>query len=744
MRSITVGLVGNPNSGKTTLFNTLTGAKQKVGNWPGVTVEKKSGQFIHEQTPVEVIDLPGTYSFVSACKTSFDERIACEYILKKTADVIVNVVDASNLERNLYLTAQLAEMGVPVIIALNMMDLASQSGWVIDYKLLAKKLGCAVVPIVAHKGEGIIDLKSAIIQQKAQPIKAKLNYGQILQQGLEQLEQQLTDRFTALRLLEHDCGISPALCRQAKPIVESVQQACEDDTDILIADARYQFVHNLVQDVCVKNHKQPKGFTAKLDRVVLNRFLGIPIFFAVMYFMFLFAINVGGAFQDFFDISTDTIFVKGLAQGLHALGSPTWFTAIIASGLGKGLNTTLTFIPVIGGMYLVLAFLEASGYMARAAFVMDRVMRALGLPGKSFVPLIVGFGCNVPSIMAARTLENQRDRILTILMAPFMSCSARLAIFAVFAAAFFPVGGQNVVFALYLIGIAMAILTGFVLRKTLLRGVSAPFILELPPYRLPTFRALMMDTWSRLKRFLLRAGKLIVPICVLIGALNAFTVTGHLSLADANQNSLLAGIGKFMTPIFEPMGISQNNWPATVGLLTGFLAKEVVVATLNTLYTQVGHLAHPTYVSFHFWAGMKAALMSIPNNLSMLPSALGNPILASAPDHTVNHGVYGIMYKHFGSQAAAFAYLLFVLLYVPCISAVAAVSKELNRRWAAFSVAWSLGMAYALSVIFYQLATLSWHPVSSLSWVISLLLMTGAMTFVLARVNLSQCEVAAS
>ncbi len=359
--------------------------------------------------------------------------------------------------------------------------------------------------------------------------------------------------------------------------------------------------------------------------------------------------------------------------------------------------------------------------MARAAFVMDRFMRAMGLPGKSFVPMIIGFGCNVPAIMATRTLDNRRDRVLTTMMSPFMSCSARLAIFAVFAAAFFPVGGQNVVFALYIIGILTAVLTGLILRKTLLHGEPTPFIMELPPYHLPTSRALLMQTWSRLNRFLIRAGRLIVPICILIGALNALTISGTLTSGDASQHSLLSMLGRFITPLFAPMGLHNDNWPATVGLITGTLAKEVVIATLNTLYMQVGHLAHTGTSDFNFWGGLSNALMSIPHNLMALPSALGNPILASAPDHSVNPGVYGIMYQRFNGQVGAFAYLLFVLLYVPCISTTAVMLRELNRRWTLFSVVWSFGLAYGIAVLFYQIATFHHHPQSSLLWVIGII-----------------------
>lgn len=747
MTSLTIGLVGNPNCGKTTVFNALTGSQQKVANWAGVTVEKKVGEFTQGDSLVTVVDLPGTYSLVTvSAEHSLDERIACDYILSQEADVFINIVDASNLERNLYLTQQLLEMQVPVIIALNMMDVARHRHLQIDVKQLQKQIGCPVVAIEANRGKGIEQLRQAICQTDRHQAQdyLSLSLPSALAQATQQLQQAIRDTMPeyanqaaclSLRLLEDDQYAWSLMTKDIQHYVKTLQatlaERLSEDADILIADARYGRVHQISQCSTLKTSKTGKGFTAILDKLFLNRVLGIPIFLGVMYLMFLFAINIGGAFQDFFDIGTNTIFVEGVAHLLMYLHAPAWVIAIVASGAGKGINTVVTFLPVIGGMFLFLSFLEGSGYMARAAFVMDRFMRAMGLPGKSFVPLIVGFGCNVPAIMATRTLDNRRDRVLTTMMSPFMSCSARLAIFAVFTAAFFPVGGQNVVFALYMIGILMAVFTGLILRKTVLQGEPTPFIMELPPYHMPTLRALLMQTWSRLKRFLIRAGRLIVPVCILIGALNALTLSGTINMGDANQHSLLSAFGRLLTPIFAPMGLHADNWPATVGLITGTLAKEVVVATLNTLYTQVGHLGQASGGDFSFWGGLYNAVMTIPHNLMELPSALGNPILASAPDHSVNAGVYGEMYQRFNGQAGAFAYLLFVLLYVPCVSTAAVMLRELNRRWTIFSVVWSFALAYGVAVVFYQAATFYQHPNSSLAWLIGIVGVFLATVFVM-------------
>ncbi len=737
MKTMTIGLVGNPNCGKTTLFNGLTGAKQRVGNWPGVTVERKSGFFAQDDVAVEVVDLPGTYSLVMASETaSIDEKIACEYILSGSPDVIVNVLDASNLERHLYLTLQLLEMQVPMIVVLNMMDVARGQNKKILVKELAEKLGCPVVPIEAHKSKGLKELQRVVIecrvdkgaqrrvhQRSVDTLRFVHPTIQLLAVDLKlHLPEDYQHRATwlAMRLLEDDVFAKRIVTTDVSVIVASYQQQIRqelsEDADILIADARYQTIQKLMTTCVNQTNLKTKNWTARIDNIVLNRVLGIPIFLAVMYVMFLFAINVGGAFQDFFDIGSDTLFVQGLGKMLLHLGVPNWLTALLANGVGKGINTTVTFIPVIGAMFLFLALLEDSGYMARAAFVVDRGMRALGLPGKSFVPMIVGFGCNVPAVMATRTLENKRDRILTVMMSPFMSCGARLAIYAVFTAAFFPVGGQNVVFALYIIGIAAAMLTGLLLRKTMLKGDPAPLVMELPAYHVPHLKTIFLHAWQRLRNFLFRAGKLIVPICVLVGMLSALHTDGTLSASEGDANSLLSAVGRFFTPLFAPMGIHQDNWPATVGLVTGVLAKEVVIGTLNALYTQVGHLASLPAAGFSVLGGLHDALMSIPQNLSQLGHSLGNPVLAEAPVHTLSQRVYGVMYQRFDGQVGAIAYLLFVLLYFPCVSTTAAMVRELNRGWAVFSILWTTSVAYSVAVFFYQAATFAQHPFASLGW----------------------------
>lgn len=716
-------LAGNPNSGKTTLFNALTGDHQRVGNWPGVTVEKKTGVFQSGQRQIQLTDLPGIYSLSSATDTSIDEKIAAQAIVDSSADLIINVVDACHLERHLYLTSQLLETGKPLILVLNMMDIAEQRGIRIDAAALSQQLQCPVVALQAHKKLGLSVLLHTLLTTPSPAAPLVFDFPTALKTSLATLQNHLMKTaslssqeasFHALRRMESG---------------EDGQQDC----DIILADARYRKIHQLVSLVQKKNIDASEHFTARLDRIVLHRYLALPLFFGVMYLMFLFAINVGGAFQDFFDISTDTIFVKGSAWLLTQIHSPQWLIALIANGVGKGINTTLTFIPVIASMFFFLALLETSGYMARAAFVVDKAMRVLGLPGKSFVPMIVGFGCNVPAIMAARTLDSERDRLLTVLMSPFMSCSARLAIYAVFVAAFFPTGGQNVVFALYLTGILMAVLTGFLLRKTALTGQASPLILELPAYHRPTLRRLLKETTQRLRMFITRASRMIIPVCIILGGLNALTISGGFSSGEADTQSVLSLAGQWLTPLFSPMGLHQDNWPATVGLLTGTLAKEVVVGTLNSLYAQMGHLGQLHSAGFDFLGLLQSAVLSVPKNLAALGGALWNPITASAPAGEVSQSVYGIMVSRFDGQAGAFAYLLFILLYIPCVSTMAAIRQEANRRLMWFSIVWSFLVAYAAAVLFYQWATFLEHPPQTIVWSVMVAAAVAGFIFCLSR-----------
>ncbi|HGN9277029.1 TPA: Fe(2+) transporter permease subunit FeoB, partial [Providencia stuartii] len=603
MKPLTIGLIGNPNAGKTTLFNQLTGSRQRVGNWAGVTVERKVGRFNTVEHHIELVDLPGTYSLTTISEqTSLDEQIACYFILSGEADMLINVVDASNLERNLYLTLQLVELGVPCIIALNMLDIAQSQHIEIDVEKLQQQLGCPVIPLVSTRATGIDKLKQAIDKHPQNNMTALVEYPAALLQEVDSLSEQISAqqfsqqqrRWLALQILEGDI-----YSRQRANITEAQLQVTQqhlkaslnEEPELLIADARYQSIAAICEKSINNSAAEPNKLTQSLDRLILNRWLGVPIFLFVMYLMFVLAINIGGALQPFFEGASEAIFIHGIQWVGAYFSFPDWLTVFLAQGIGGGINTVLPLVPQIGMMYLFLSVLEDSGYMARAAFVMDRLMQALGLPGKSFVPLIVGFGCNVPAIMGARTLDAPRERLITVLMAPFMSCGARLAIFAVFASAFFGKSGASIVFSLYILGIVVAILTGLLLKHTLMRGEASPFVMELPVYHVPHLKTLLIQTWQRLKGFVIRAGKVIVVASMFIGALNSFSLSGK--PVDNINDSALASVSKVITPVLQPIGVHTDNWQATVGLITGAMAKEVVVGTLNTLYTAENITAEP-------------------------------------------------------------------------------------------------------------------------------------------------------
>ena len=761
-----IGLIGNPNCGKTTLFNALTGAHQQVGNWPGVTVERKAGHYLQNGKKVEVVDLPGLYSLDTLDDSvSLDEQVARDYVLSGEANVIVNIIDASNLERNLFLTTQLLEMNVPVVIALNMLDTAEDRGIAIDADKLQTQMGCPVFKIVASRNQGVGELKDFLANQAAFA-KPTINadYPSDIKQALyaitpliEPLIQarQFHPAWAALKVLEGDFYVSRMLnepqTEAITKIRENVETRLGDDIDIVIADARYGLISKLVGQVLKRKYQASRTLSDKLDQIVLNRGLGIPIFLFMMYLMFMFTINIGGIFNDFFGDFVGVFLISGLGHLLESVGSPEWLKVILANGFGGGVQTVATFVPIVGCLFIFLSILEDSGYMTRAAFVMDRFMRFIGLPGKSFVPLIVGFGCNVPAVMATRTLESERDRKMTMGMSSFMSCGARLPIYALFVSVFFVDGGQTLVFLLYLIGIVAAILTGLVLRHTLLPGKGMPFIMELPPYHFPTIKGILRHTWDRLKAFVLRASMVIVPMVMVLNILNSTGIDGTFGHEDTRE-SVLSTIGKTIAPAFKPMGLTEENWPAAVGIFTGLLAKEAVVGTLNALYTQAGASAveeggtsdeggedgKTEEAGYSFWAELTSSFNSIPEKLSGLKDTILDPFGLAAldeKDESITSTTYLTMKTMFPSTAAAFAYLLLVLLYFPCVAVVGAIARESSVRWAAFVALWSTGLAYCVSTLFYQFATFSEHPVYSASWMIGILVFGVTVFFIMRQIG---------
>ena len=734
-----IALVGNPNSGKTTLFNALTGARQKVGNWPGVTVEKKQGSYVHAQRSVTVVDLPGIYSLATPDHAPLDETVARRFILSREAKLLINIVDASNLERNFYLTAQLAEMGLPMIVVLNMMDAARDDGLTIAVERLHASLGAPVVPLVARRSEGVDALRAAIARALDDGVRAcaRPSFPAAFEAALRQLRplveeaaaaRSLDPRFLATRLVEGDVAFTAAAAPETRSLAESARQSLLEETGedagMLAADARFGFAHELVRQAVTHDRRMSATLTDRVDHVVLNRWAGLPIFLAVLYVVFLVSINGAGVFIDFFDQLAGALFVDGPAQLLAGLGLPA-VAAMLLRAVGAGLQTVATFIPVVGLLFVCLTVLEDSGYMARAAFIMDRSMRTLGLPGKAFLPLILGFGCTVPAVMATRTLETRDDRLLATAMAPFMSCGARLPVYALFAAAFFTSGGQNVVFGLYLLGVTVAVLTGLALKSTLLRREPVSFIMELPHYHLPTLKGLGIGVWERMRGFIIDAGKIIVIVVAVLNVFNTIGTDGSLG-NEANGKSLLATVSKTLTPVMAPMGISEDNWPATVGLFTGIFAKEAVVGTLDTLYSALSGQTEASAETYSFPAAVARALATIPENAKSLARAVLDPLglsalsAADAEAQGVKKATFAAMQDRFDGKTGALAYLIFILLYVPCSAAMSAIQRETGSRWALFVVAWSMGLAYGAAVVVYQAATFAAHPAASLAWLLAI------------------------
>ena len=672
-----IALIGNPNCGKTTLFNILTGSRQKVGNWPGVTVEKKFGPAeIHTQQ-YEIVDLPGIYSLEQEYK-GVDEQIAFDYLHNEKIDLIINIIDATNLERSLVLTQQLLEKQIPIIVALNMLDVAEQQGIAISPEALQSNLGLPVVKLIASRRHGIEELNDAIAQNSETPEKP-----------------------TALG--DEDAA-------DADPILRRYHQS--------------RRLVNGVVEVVPGQH----SLSERLDNIVLNRWLGVPIFLLMIYLMFTVAVNVGAVFIDFFDILFAAVLVDGTTWLLEQISAPAVITTLLAQGVGGGITLVATFIPVIGFLYLCLSVLEDSGYMARAAFVIDRLMSGIGLPGNAFVPLIVGFGCNVPSVMATRTLGRDSDRLMTIAMAPFMSCGARLTVYALFAAAFFQSNGQNIVFGLYLLGIALAIFTGWVFRRQLFTGEITPSFQEMPAYHVPVVRNILLTTWFRLKGFIFRAGKTIVVVVIALSFLNSIGTDGSFGNEDSEE-SVLSAIGKTITPAFSPLGIQEDNWPATVGLFTGMFAKEAIVGTLDALYTESEEEVSegaPDLV-----AAASEAIGTIGTELVALGGALADPlgisigdvsdVEAVAEEQEVQSSTLTNMAALFVSPFAAFCYLVFILLYAPCVAVLGAVSKEAGLHWTLLVFSWSTGLAYITATVIYQIGTFSSNPLFSAIWIAAML-----------------------
>jgi ferrous iron transport protein B len=668
---LVVALAGNPNSGKTTVFNNLTGSRQHVGNWPGVTVEKKEGQFVFEGKVIRVIDLPGTYSLGAY---SEDEAVARDYILFERPDVVINVVDATNLERNLYLTTHLLEMGANVVIALNMFDELKTREVDIDVPRLSKLLGMPVVPTVATRNKGMKELVAQALQAAKDGVKEplKINYGKEMETELAAMEQEissnpglpdnLSPRWLTVKLLEGDEGVLkwlnkyPSLERllaRRDEVVNQLEGVIGEDIESFVADRRYGFIGGLAKEVVTRRQTAEERLSTsdKIDRVITNRYLGIPLFLLAMWVVFQFTFTVGdpliGWIEDFFEF-------LGGATGpwLEGLGVSSLISSLVVDGIIAGVGSVLVFFPNIFLLFFAISLLEDSGYMARAAYIMDRFMHTLGLHGKSFIPLLIGFGCNVPAIMATRTLENKRDRMITILINPLMSCTARLPVYILFTAAFFSAHQGLVVFSLYILGLVLAVLMGMLFKRFLFKGETSHFVMELPPYRVPTLKGTLIHMWERGSIFIRKAGTIIFATVVLIWVLSSLPW----GVEYASQESILGHIGSFVAPIFTPAGF--GNWEAAVALIFGILAKEVVVGTLGVIYSMEG--AGLTSVIAQYWTPL-----------------------------------------------SAYAFMVMTLIYIPCIAVIGVIKRETNSwGWTGFAVGYSLVLGWLMAVLIYQVGML--------------------------------------
>ena len=665
-RTMKVALAGNPNCGKTTLFNALTGSNQYVGNWPGVTVEKKECTAHLGDRAITVVDLPGIYSL---SPYSMEEIVARDFIIGEGPDAVIDIVDATNLERNLYLTVQLLELERPLVMALNFMDEVKARGDQIDVERLSKELGVPVVPITAKTGEGLDELLQVAHRQMHlgvtyEPDDLYDDFTHDIHHRMGELihdyayAANLPAHWASIKLLEGDGIVAKALNLPADVqnkldviIAEYEASSALGDRETLVADSRYRYIERVVRASVVKG-KGSEGptLTEKIDRIVTGKYTALPLFLCAMLVMFVITFGPFGSWlQDGVSALID-LFSGWLEGALSAAGAPDVLISLACDGIISGVGGVLSFLPQIALLFFFLSFLEDSGYMSRAAFIMDRLLRRFGLSGKAFIPMLMGFGCSVPAIMGARTMENEKDRRMTILLIPFMSCSAKLPVYGLLSAAFFGPWAGLVVFGLYVIGMAVGILSGILFKHTLFSGEPAPFVLELPPYRFPSMENIATHVWQKVKGFLLKAGTLILAMSIVLWLLQSFDFSLH--MVDDAANSMLGTLGALIAPVFAPLGF--GFWQAAVALLTGFIAKEMVVSSLSMFY-----------------------------GFSL--TAAGTAVAAAMTGFT---------------PLSAFSMLVFILLYVPCVAATSTMAKELgSAKWTAFSVCWQIGVAYVVSLL---------------------------------------------
>lgn len=667
-------LIGNPNSGKTTLFNQLTGKHQYVGNWPGVTVEKKEGSLFFKGNKINIIDLPGIYSL---SPYSSEEIVTRNCLLHDDIDLIINIIDSTNIERNLYLTTQIMELGKPIVLVLNMTDLLQKKGDSINYKLLSERLNVPVFHLSANRHDKIDALLAVCMKNLNQtniPKTSKIenfypkeidivldNIEKIIEPHVKNLKVNL--RWLAVKLFSEDELILKQLKltnEQKKKInyyKDSISPLKNVDRQMVVSECRYNYICNICKDTVHKKQQEDElSLTDKIDRIVTHRFLAIPIFLCLMMLIFFITFGpIGTFFKNCAEFFIEEVISKGTESFLITFGASTWVKSLVVDGIIKGVGSVTSFFPQIMILFTLLSILEDSGYMARAAFIMDKLLRKIGLSGKAFVPLLMGFGCSVPAILGTRILENEKDKKLTILMIPFMSCSAKMPVYSMFISAFFPHHQVLIIFSIYILGIIVAIFTAFLFKNTVLKGKEAPFIMELPEYKLPTLKNLSLHVWERLKDFLIKAGTVLVCATVVIWALQSFNFSFQMV---QNQNeSILAFLGTKIAPVFTLCGF--NDWKACVALLSGLIAKESVVSTSAILYDT-------------------SASLNLSENLAL----------------------------HF-SHLSAYSFMVFVLLYTPCVAALSALRKEMKSHlWTAIAISYQLITAWFFSALVFQLGTL--------------------------------------